>query len=185
MVMVHSLGRRGGSNGPILYQVFLIFPDSRHALALTLDGPAAHAHYFAMNSVHVFRHRVRADEIDELQHAGNVHYVRWLQHAAVAHSKALGWSGSKYREMGSGWVVRSHRITYLKPAFEGDELEIHTWVANMRPATSLRRYEIFNAGGERLAVAETDWAFINYESQRPVRIPRQVRSSFPIKGDRS
>jgi acyl-CoA thioester hydrolase len=130
-----------------------------------------------------YTHRVLAEEIDELNHAGNYHYVRWMQLAAVAHSSANGWSAGRYREFGSGWVVRSHRITYLKPAFEGDEVNIRTWVANMRRATSLRRYEMTNRAGDRLAVAETDWAFVDYARQLPVRIPEPVASCFIVIAD--
>ena len=129
---------------------------------------------------HIFQHRVSAEEIDELGHAGNVEFVKWLQHAAVDHSTALGWPGSRYRELGAGWVVRSHRITYLKPAYEGDRLEVRTWVAGMRTASSLRKYEIRKEDGTRIAVAETDWAFIDYAAERPLRIPPEVRAIFTI-----
>ena len=125
-------------------------------------------------------HRVTADEIDELGHAGNFHYVRWLQQAAVAHSDANGWPAERYREIGAGWVVRSHQITYLKPAFEGDELRIRTWVENLRPATSLRRYEIRRGEDDVLAIAATDWAFINYGKQKAVRIPAAVAADFEV-----
>jgi len=136
-----------------------------------------------MTDPHVYRHRVSADEIDELGHAGNVEFVKWLQYAAVDHSAALGWPGSRYRELGAGWVVRSHRITYLKSAYEGDLLEVLTWVADMKSATSLRKYEIRKVGGSRIAVAETDWAFIDYAGERPLRIPPEVRADFPLAGD--
>jgi len=129
-----------------------------------------------------YLHRVTAEDIDELGHAGNFHYVKWMQHAAVAHSNALDWPLQKYRELGAGWVIRSHQITYLKPAFEGDEVVVRTWIANMKAVTSLRCYEILNSQGELLASAETDWAFVNYEKQRPVRIPQQVRESFKSTG---
>ena len=136
-----------------------------------------------MTDIHVYRHQVVAAEIDELGHAGNVEFVKWLQHAAVGHSSALGWPGSRYRELGAGWVVRSHRITYLKPAYEGDLLEVRTWVADMKSATSLRKYEIRKTGGTRIAVAETDWAFVDYATERPMRIPPVVRESFPVRGN--
>ena len=125
-----------------------------------------------------YPHVVSREDIDELGHAGNFHYVRWMQHAAVAHSTANGWPPERYNELGGGWVVRSHQITYLKPAFEGDELRIETWVENIRPATSLRRYEIRRKDGALLARAETDWAFVNYTTQKPVRIPPIVASAF-------
>ncbi|MDT8320293.1 MAG: acyl-CoA thioesterase [Xanthomonadales bacterium] len=123
-------------------------------------------------------HRVMPEEIDELGHAANYHYVRWLQDAAVAHSAAVGWPSERYRQLGAGWVVRSHQITYLKPALAGDQLQIRTWVANMKPVLSLRRYEIRNPRGDLLAKAETNWAFIRYETQKPQRIPPQVATSF-------
>ena len=133
-----------------------------------------------MTAVFEYPHTVVAEDIDELGHAGNYHYVKWMQHAAVAHSTANGWSHEDYQRLGAGWVVRSHSITYLKPAFEGDEVIVKTWVANLKPATSLRKYEIVNTAGQVLARAETDWAFINYERHRAVRIPLEVANCFEV-----
>jgi acyl-CoA thioester hydrolase len=133
--------------------------------------------------VYVHRHTVTAAEIDELGHAGNIHYVRWMQDAAVAHSAALGWPLERFLDLGAGWVVRSHQVTYLRQALQGERIEVRTWVANMKPATSLRKYEIRGAGGGLLARAETDWAFIDYARQRPVRVPLEVAASFPVAGD--
>ena len=130
-----------------------------------------------------FQHTVSRDEIDELNHAGNYHYIKWMQHAAIAHSSANGWSPGKYDELGAGWMVRSHKIVYLKQAFEGDVINIRTWVSNMRPATSLRQYEIRNQSGDVLAKAETDWVFVNFEKQKPTRIPAEVADCFEILGD--
>lgn len=127
-----------------------------------------------------YRLTVRAQDIDDLDHAGNFHYVRWMQQAAIAHSTAIGWSPEKYLQLGAGWVVRSHKITYLKPAFEGDSIIITTWISNMRAVTSLRHYQIRNDAGNLLAEAETDWAFINYKRQKPTRIPAQVADSFTV-----
>jgi len=127
-----------------------------------------------------YPHTVVEEDIDQLGHAGNFHYVKWMQHAAIAHSTANGWPPERYDELGAGWVVRAHRITYLKPAFEGDEVTIRTWVASARPALSVRKYEIHHAGGILLARAETEWVFVNYKTQRPVRIPPEVASCFEI-----
>jgi acyl-CoA thioester hydrolase len=133
-----------------------------------------------MTSHFIYKHTVTQEDIDDLNHAGNYHYVKWMQHAAIAHSSANGWPPQRYDELGAGWVVRSHKITYLKPAYEGDAINIKTWIANMRPATSLRCYEISNANGEMLAKAETDWAFVSYAKQKPVRIPVEVSSCFNV-----
>jgi len=133
-----------------------------------------------MTAFFEYPHTVVAEDIDQLGHAGNYHYVKWMQHAAVAHSTANGWPEQRYYELGAGWVVRSHNITYVKPAFEGDQLVIRTWVASARPAVSIRMYEIHKSDGELLARAETAWAFVNYQTQRPTRIPAEVACCFEI-----
>jgi acyl-CoA thioester hydrolase len=126
-------------------------------------------------------HIVQADEIDDLGHANNVVYIAWLQAASVAHSAARGWPGSRYHEFGRGWVVRSHKIEYLSPAFAGDHVVIETWVATMQKVTSLRRYRISRGGdGALLATAETNWAFVDLTTGKPVRIPTVISGAFVV-----
>jgi len=134
-----------------------------------------------MPEIHEYYHTVGEKEIDTLGHANNVAYVEWMQAAAVAHSTAQGWPGEAYQRMGCGWVVRSHAIEYLTAALAGDEIVVETWVATMRKATSLRRYRILRrSDGETLATAETRWAFVNYETGQPVRIPAEVAQAFQV-----
>jgi acyl-CoA thioester hydrolase len=134
-----------------------------------------------MPSVYEHLHTVLDDEIDVLGHANNVAYVEWLQAAAVAHSTAQGWPGQRYQDLGSGWVVRSHSIEYLRPVFAGDQLVVRTWVATMSKATSLRCYRLLRPADDALvATAETRWAFINYATGLPQRIPREVSEAFQL-----
>ncbi len=133
-----------------------------------------------MIGIFEFPYTVLGSDIDELNHAANYHYLRWMQNAAVAHSSANGWGSQKYLALGSGWVARSHSIVYLKPAYEGNALIIKTWVSAVKSATSLRHYEIMHAGGEILAKAETSWAFIRFKTQKPTRIPHEVAKCFKL-----
>ncbi len=134
-----------------------------------------------MSEIYIHNHIVAPSEIDELGHANNVFYIAWLQDAAVAHSAALGWPGRRYHQLGLGWVVRSHAIQYLLPAFAGDRLIVETWVASMKKVTSLRRYRIVRQGdGQILATAETNWAFVDFASGKPIRIPPEIIAAFPI-----
>ena len=127
---------------------------------------------------------VDADSIDVNRHASNIAYIRWMQDAAVAHSAAVGWSGEDYLHEGVGWFVRSHQITYLAPANEGNELVVRTWVDNFRAFRSLRKYEFYRAepSGEQplLAMAETDWVFVNLATGKPQKIAPNVLNAFSI-----
>jgi len=129
----------------------------------------------------IYQHRllVPNDAIDGQGHVNNVEYVRWMQDAAVAHSDAQGWTAERYRQLGAGWVVRTHKIEYLQAAFAGDEVHIYTWVSNFRKIRSLRKYKFVRAAdGTTLAVAETDWAFIAHDRRVPRRIPPEVAEAF-------
>lgn len=137
-----------------------------------------------MPAVFEYHHRVTFDEIDGVGHVNNIEYVRWLQHAAIAHSAAQGWSAAAYHELGQGWVVRSHYIEYLVPAFPDDDIVIRTWVADMKRVTSMRRYEIIRqADNKQLAVAHTNWAFVNFSTLLPCRVPAEVINAFEIVPD--
>jgi acyl-CoA thioester hydrolase len=134
-----------------------------------------------MPAVYEHHHTVLDAEIDGLGHANNVVYLHWMIDAAVAHSAAQGWNGERYQEMGTGWVVRRHEIDYLQPAYAGEEIIVRTWVADMRRVQSRRRFVIQRVqDGVKLAEATTNWAFINFQTGAPARIPAEVTDSFEI-----
>lgn len=128
-----------------------------------------------------FRHIVQETEIDALGHVSNLHYLRWTQDAALAHSAAQGWPAQRYHDAGEGFVVRSHQIEYLRPAMPGDEIIVRTWVAGFRRVSSLRRFEIVRANDSKLlAKAATDWAYVNFRTGYPKRIPPEVSGAFQV-----
>src|SRR6185436_1609006 len=87
--------------------------------------------------------------IDENGHVNNVTYVQWMQDIAVEHYSSIG--GIEAQGPDATWVVREHKIEYLLPAFAGEEIEIRTWVENIRRVRSLRKYQfIRKADGKTL-----------------------------------
>src|SRR5215469_11143997 len=110
-----------------------------------------------MVAVYRHEHVVQEAEIDLLGHVNNLEYIRWMLAAAVAHSDAQGWPTSAHLELGAGWVVRSHEIEYLQPAYLGERIVVRTWVADLKKVSSLRRYEIRREPDETvLAKASTN-----------------------------
>lgn len=129
----------------------------------------------------MYRHRVTItdSDIDELGHASNIGYVRWLQDAAVAHSTSVGLGYARYVELGGVFVVRRHEVDYLRPALRGDELEVRTHVASVMAAKSERKYEIVRVHDEAPIVrAVTLWGYVDTKTGRPMRIPDEVYVAF-------
>ena len=121
---------------------------------------------------------IPANAIDENGHVNNVAYVQWMQDIAVEHYESMG--GNKPMQLvNATWVVREHRIEYLLPAFAGEEIEIKTWVENIRRVRSLRKYEfIRKTDGKILVRGETDWVFVDLQTGAPRAIPDEVSKVF-------
>ena len=131
-----------------------------------------------MMSVYAYELDVGVDAVDRHGHVNNVEFVRWMNDAAAADANARGWTAAT-DAVGAAWVARAHRIDYLRPAFAGDRVRVLTWVADVRGASSLRRYRIERAGDNAvLAEAETDFAFVDARTGRPRRIPADLKAAF-------
>jgi acyl-CoA thioester hydrolase len=117
--------------------------------------------------------------IDENGHVNNVAYVQWMQEIAIEHYASIG--GIEAQGKDATWVVREHRIEYFLPAFVGEEIEVRTWVENIRRVRSLRKYEFIRKEDARVIVrGETDWVFVDANTGRPLPIPEQVSRVFSI-----
>ena len=136
---------------------------------------------FAVETPHLFTQTfsVPCDAIDELGHVSNLKYIVWMQEVAIQHSAAQGWPVERYLQGGAVWVVRSHFITYIRPAFAGELVTVRTWVAEVKPRSSLRRYLVLGTDDQSLLVeAETNWVYVDRQSGRPLRIPNELRVAF-------
>ena len=135
-----------------------------------------------MNSIFQFDIPVTAEVVDRNGHVNNVAYIQWLQDAAIRHARESGCMDAT-AAAGAIWVVRTHHIEYLAPAFAGDTLRMLTWVVNFKKVRSLRRYKLIRAADQTVvARAETDWVFVNAKTGRPQTIPDEVKNTLPIFG---
>ncbi|MBK7320104.1 MAG: acyl-CoA thioesterase [Anaerolineales bacterium] len=115
--------------------------------------------------------------IDENGHVNNVTYVQWMQDIAVEHYASIG--GIEAQGADSTWVVREHKIEYFLPAFLSEEIEIKTWVENIRRVRSLRKYEFTRTSdGKTLVKGETDWVFVDVKTGSPRAVPEAVIKVF-------
>jgi acyl-CoA thioester hydrolase len=121
--------------------------------------------------------------IDENGHVNNVAYVQWMQDIAVEHYESIG--GIEAQGEDATWFVHEHKIEYLLPAFVGEEIEIRTWVENMRRVRSLRKYEfVRKSDGKVLVRGETDWVFVDVKTGKPLPIPQEVSKVFLISQEK-
>ena len=132
------------------------------------------------NAVYSYEFTIPESALDMNGHVNNVVYVQWMQDVAVLHSEATGGTRAMHTAGGT-WVVRSHTIEYLRPAFAGEEVVALTWVVNFRRVRSVRRHKFFRKSDNTLlAKGETEWVFVDAESGTPRKIPEEVMRLFPL-----
>lgn len=122
---------------------------------------------------HTYDITVQADDIDELGHANNAIYVRWLERCAWQHSKSLGLGLDEYRELDRAMAIVHHQIDYLAAGYEGDELTMATWIVHWDGKLRMTRHFQLcrKSDGATLLRARTTFACIELSSGRPKRMP--------------
>jgi acyl-CoA thioester hydrolase len=95
-----------------------------------------------------------------------------------------GWPMSRYLSLGAGWVVRSHFIEYLRPAFAGEPLAVHTWVPRFDQRSTPRKYVFLRESDQQmLAQAETQWVFVDLTTGRRRPLSPELLSAFDAVAD--
>jgi acyl-CoA thioester hydrolase len=125
---------------------------------------------------------VGAESIDAVGHVNNREYLRWMEDIAVEHSAARGWPMQRYFDAGTAWVASTHFLEYLRPAFEGDPLDVYTWIAAWDRRTCVRRYAVLRQR-KLVARGETLWTFVEIAAGRACDLPAAVSEAFEVVGD--
>lgn len=129
----------------------------------------------------VFRLRKRAEwrDIDTLGHLNNAAYMAYCEDASTQVGRDISWTMQRMVDEGFALVLRRFRIQYLQPAILDDEVEISTWVSDVKRATALRHYDLLRVSDkERLARAYAHIVCFDLEKQRPMRVPQHFLDAF-------
>ncbi|HUN54162.1 MAG TPA: acyl-CoA thioesterase [Smithella sp.] len=133
-----------------------------------------------MPQIFQYKLTVPEDAVDVNGHVNNLEYLRWMQLASVLHSDSQGCTKAT-TDIGATWVVRTHHVEYLRPAFAREHLIVLTWVSDFRRVQSLRKYKIIRIEDNAVLVrGETDWVFVDAKTGRLRSIPQNVINSFTV-----
>jgi len=133
-----------------------------------------------MPQIYQYKLTITEDALDVNGHVNNLEYLRWMQLAAVLHSDVQGCTRATIAE-GATWVVRTHHVEYLRPAFAGEHVVVLTWVSDFHRVKSLRKYRIIRIEDKALLVeGETDWVFVDAKTGRLRSISKNVMNTFEM-----
>lgn len=131
----------------------------------------------------VFAHRRRVEwrDIDPAGHVNNAVYMAYMEDCAIQDAISRGWTVQRMMaEGGFAIVARRYRIEYKQPALMGDELEVATWISDVKRVTAVRHFTVTRVKDETLlARAHTTWVWVDAATGRPIRIPQAFVADFP------
>ncbi|WP_028696242.1 acyl-CoA thioesterase [Pseudomonas cremoricolorata] len=124
--------------------------------------------------------RVGAEDIDGLGHANNAAYVTWLERSAWRHSQRLGLDLAEYRRLDRAMAVVRHEIDYLAAGYEGDELQLATWIIEWDKRLRMTRHFQLKrpSDGTTLLRARTTFACIELSTGKPRRMPAEFVEGY-------
>ena len=113
----------------------------------------------------------------EVPHVNNAEYVRWVDRAAELAVDSVGHTRQAMLAVNRMWFVVRHELDYRAECFVDEDVLVATWVHSHTQTTSLRETRIVRThDGKPILTATTRWAYINLETRRPARIPRELLS---------
>lgn len=119
--------------------------------------------------IHTTRLRVRSYECDGYGHVNNANYLHYLEVARADFLAAVGLDYAALTARGYGIYVAKISIEYRSPAFDTDDLEITSESVKTRHVSGVL-HQIVRRGGQILAVADVEWAFVG-SGGKPTRMP--------------
>jgi acyl-CoA thioester hydrolase len=119
---------------------------------------------------------MRWSDMDSYQHVNNSAYLAYLEQARIA------MFFERYdATFSKGTIVARHEIDYLRPiVYHPEPLRVEMWVDDVRGASFLVRYEVFD--GQRLcARASTRLVPFDFQTDHPRRlndVERDILAQF-------
>jgi acyl-CoA thioester hydrolase len=111
-------------------------------------------------------------DVDGAQHVNNAAYLAFMEDCAMCVLAAYDWPLVRIRAESFAILARRHHIEYQQPALLGDELELATWLSDVKRTSAVRHYTVTRASDDALlARARTLLQWADAETEQPVAIP--------------
>ena len=120
------------------------------------------------------RRRVMWQDIDMAQHVNNAVYLAYVEECGFQLLKHFKWPMQRMRDENHAILIRKHHIQYVQPALHDDEIEIASYVYDVKRASAMRYYSITRVSdGALLAQVNSLGVWVNLNTGQPERFSEQ------------
>ena len=116
------------------------------------------------------KHRVRYSEISPNQHVPIGQIVKYFQDCSTFNSEDIGLGLEYLEKTGYAWLLAAWQIEIIRYPAIGEEIVIATWPYDKKGILAYRNFEIRDLEGNRIAMANSIWFYMNLKTGVPKRI---------------
>ena len=125
-----------------------------------------------------FKSKVRFSEVNKDKMLTLAALTDYLQDTCTFQSEGLGAGMDVLRARNEAWVLSSWEIVVKDMPKVCQEISVGTFPCSFKGFYGHRNFRVTNACGEEIALANSLWVYINYESKKPARIPEEIARRY-------
>tara|TARA_B110000438_G_scaffold86556_2_gene86021 strand:- start:31495 stop:31908 length:414 start_codon:yes stop_codon:yes gene_type:complete len=121
-----------------------------------------------------FKVRIRYSDTDQMGYVYYGKYANFYEIARVELFRKLGFSYSQLEKKGIGMPVIEMKSKYLMPAKYDEIININIQIKEKPSAKILFHYKLYNEKNNLINTASTLLTFINLQSKKAIRTPKEL-----------
>lgn len=119
------------------------------------------------------KHRVRYSEVSPDQHINLKQIINYFQDCSTFQSEHIGMGLDYLESVGYAWLLAAWHIEVTRYPAIGEEIIIATWPYDKKGILAYRNFEIRDLDGNKLAMANSIWFYMNLKTHVPKKIEEE------------
>jgi len=125
-----------------------------------------------------FNSKVRYSEVNRDKVLTLAALTDYLQDTCTFQSEGLGVGMDVIRERQEAWILSSWEIVLGKMPKVCQDISVGTFPCSFKGFYGHRNFFVTDGDGEMVAMANSLWVYINYETKKPARIPEVIARAY-------
>lgn len=122
--------------------------------------------------------KVRYSEVNSDKKLKLAALTDYLQDTCTFQTEELGVGMDYVRSRKEAWILSSWEIVIKEMPQVCQEISVGTFPCSFKGFYGHRNFCVTNEQGEMMAIANSLWVYINYETKKPTRIPGEVAHAY-------
>lgn len=128
-----------------------------------------------------FNSRVRYSEVGEDKKLSLNGIVNYFQDCSTFQSEELNVGLEVLESLHRVWVLSSWQIVVERYPKLCEEIQTFTWPYQFQGFCGYRNFAMLDKDGKMLAYANTLWSFLNTDTGRPARVPKDIEKAYILE----